>query len=304
MSAPMPRPMRRTRWRCGKTSIQSSIRKEHATPIGSRSISCPWCMRCAAAESASIGAAAERARDLMLQKRDAVLAELSEKLGRPSEWHEIGSTKWKAETFDQHSIAYPRTAKGNPSFRGGTTGWMVTIRTGCRSSSPRPPSTTTPPVKFLEGHILGHTVNGRIYAEIHPHRSDDGSGTCSLRFSYSDPPLQQMPARDKELAPLVRGVFLPEEGEVWAKPDISQQEFRFVVHYAMLRNLPRAKEAADLYRERSRRRLPRNGRGHDRPRARVGEGRELRQDIRRRRGEVRGNDRQAAARSAHDLRPV
>ena len=41
-----------------------------------------------------------------------------------------------------------------------------------------------------------------------------------------------MPAHDEELAPLIRGVFLPEEGEVWAKPDISQQEFRFIVHYA------------------------------------------------------------------------
>ena len=85
--------------------------------------------------------------------------------------------------------------------------------------------------KFLEGYILDHIVNGRIHAEIHPHRSEDG-GTRSLRFSYSDPPLQQMPSRDEELAPLIRGVFLPEEGEVWAKPDVSQQEFRFVVHYA------------------------------------------------------------------------
>ena len=95
--------------------------------------------------------------------------------------------------------------------------------------------------KFLEGHILDHIVNGRIHAEIHPHRSEDGNGTKSFRFSYSDPPLQQMPSRDEELAPLIRGVFLPEEGEVWAKPDISQQEFRFVVHYAVMHNLPARK---------------------------------------------------------------
>ena len=68
--------------------------------------------------------------------------------------------------------------------------------------------------KFLDGHILEHIVHGRIYAEIHPHRGDDGNGTRSLRFSYSDPPLQQMPSRDKELAPLIRGVFLPEPGEI------------------------------------------------------------------------------------------
>ena len=148
----------------------------------------------------------------------------------------------------QHSIAYPLTAKGNPSFRGGNTGWMVTNPHWLPQLIAKATKYNTAASRFLEGHILDLIINGRIYSDIHPHRSDDGSGTCSLRFSYSDPPLQQMPARDKELAPLVRGVFLPEEGEVWAKPDISQQEFRFVVHYAVLRNLPRAKEAADLYR--------------------------------------------------------
>src|SRR5262249_13237967 len=53
---------------------------------------------------------------------------------------------------------------------------------------------------------------------------------------------------DEELAPLIRGVFLPEPGEVWAKPDISQQEFRLIVHYAVMHNLPRAHEAAERYR--------------------------------------------------------
>ena len=57
-----------------------------------------------------------------------------------------------------------------------------------------------------------------------------------------------MPSRDRELGPLIRNVFLPEEGEVWCKPDISQQEFRFVVHHAVLRNLQGAKEAAEHYR--------------------------------------------------------
>ena len=54
-----------------------------------------------------------------------------------------------------------------------------------------------------------------------------------------------MAARDEEIAPLIRGVFLPEEGSVWAKPDISQQEFRFIVHYAAKLKLQRAQEAAE-----------------------------------------------------------
>jgi hypothetical protein len=57
-----------------------------------------------------------------------------------------------------------------------------------------------------------------------------------------------MPAHDEELAPLIRGVFLPEEGEWWAKPDISQQEFRFIVHYAARHGLRGAKEAVERYR--------------------------------------------------------
>jgi DNA polymerase I-like protein with 3'-5' exonuclease and polymerase domains len=58
-----------------------------------------------------------------------------------------------------------------------------------------------------------------------------------------------MTAHDEEIAPLIRGVFLPEEGKVWAKPDISQQEFRFIVHYAAELKLPRAEEAAARYRD-------------------------------------------------------
>ena len=91
-------------------------------------------------------------------------------------------------------------------------------------------------------------MNGRVHAEINPHRSE-GNGTKSFRFSYSNPPLQQMPSRDDELAPLIRGVFLPEEGEVWAKPDANQQEFRLVVHYASQVKLSKAAEAVARYRD-------------------------------------------------------
>jgi DNA polymerase I-like protein with 3'-5' exonuclease and polymerase domains len=58
-----------------------------------------------------------------------------------------------------------------------------------------------------------------------------------------------MPSRDEELAPLIRGIFLSEEGEVWAKPDVSQQEFRFVVHYANQHKLRKAPEAVTSYRD-------------------------------------------------------
>jgi DNA polymerase I-like protein with 3'-5' exonuclease and polymerase domains len=58
-----------------------------------------------------------------------------------------------------------------------------------------------------------------------------------------------MIGRDKEITPLVRGCFLPEPGEVWLKPDVSQAEFRLIVHYASVLKLPRAQEAVAMYRD-------------------------------------------------------
>ena len=57
-----------------------------------------------------------------------------------------------------------------------------------------------------------------------------------------------MPSRDKELAPLIRGVFLPEEGEVWAKPDVSSRNSAWLVHYAVQHGLRGRQEAAEVYR--------------------------------------------------------
>jgi DNA polymerase I-like protein with 3'-5' exonuclease and polymerase domains len=193
-------------------------------------------------------AAAEHARDLILQKRDAALTELSGHLGTCIGMDEIAGRKWLTQTFDAHKIKYPRTEKGNPSFTAGKSGWMATHQHWLPQLIARANKYDAAGSKFLEAHILGHIVNGRIHSEIHPHRSADGSGTCSFRFSYSDPPLQQMPVRDKELGPLIRSVFLAEQGEIWAKPDISQQEFRLVVPYAVLRKLPGALQAAEFYR--------------------------------------------------------
>ena len=192
--------------------------------------------------------AAEHARDLLLQKRDAVFAELSEKLGAAVAMDEIGRTKWLAETFDRYRIKYPRTEKGNPSFTAGNRGWMPKHEHWLPQLIVKADKYNNAAVNFLQTYILNHVVNGRVHAEIHPHRGDDGSGTRSLRFSYSSPPLQLMPAHDEELAPLIRGVFLPEEGETWAKCDISQQEFRFIVHYAVRHRLQGAREAVERYR--------------------------------------------------------
>src|SRR6516165_4530811 len=190
--------------------------------------------------------AAEQARNLILAKRDAVLAQISEKLDTSVGMEEINGRKWLVSTFDRLGIKYEYTEKGNPSFKGGKKGWM-------RQSSHWLPTLISAAHQFhqygdnfLQTQILDHIKNGRVYGEIHPHRSDAG-GARSFRFSYSHPPLQQMPKHDEVLAPLIRKVFLPKEGEVWADLNYSQQEFRLLVHFAVRHRLTGAAEARDRY---------------------------------------------------------
>jgi DNA polymerase I-like protein with 3'-5' exonuclease and polymerase domains len=94
--------------------------------------------------------------------------------------------------------------------------------------------------------ILKHEHCGRIHADINQIRSDDG-GTVTGRFSYSNPNLQQIPARDPETGPLLRSLFIPEEGCKWGTFDYSQQEPRLVAHYALKFSLPSVNKIADSY---------------------------------------------------------
>jgi DNA polymerase I-like protein with 3'-5' exonuclease and polymerase domains len=48
---------------------------------------------------------------------------------------------------------------------------------------------------------------------------------------------------------MVRGLFLPEDGDMWAANDFSSQEPRLLVHYATLLGLPGAEKMAQAYRD-------------------------------------------------------
>jgi len=94
--------------------------------------------------------------------------------------------------------------------------------------------------------ILDHSHNGRIHADINQIRSDDG-GTVTGRFSYANPNLQQIPARDPDTGPLIRSLFIPEEGCIWGTFDYSQQEPRLVAHYALRFGLSSAEPISEAY---------------------------------------------------------
>ena len=105
---------------------------------------------------------------------------------------------------------------------------------------------------FLRGHVLGHEHKGRIHADLNQLKSEreegGGYGTVSGRYSSTSPNLQQLPARDPEWGPLIRSLFLPEEGELIASADYSSQEPRLAVHFAYLAGLRGAYEAVQRFR--------------------------------------------------------
>jgi len=96
--------------------------------------------------------------------------------------------------------------------------------------------------------ILKHVHKGRIHADINQLRGDSG-GTITGRFSYQNPNLQQIPARNKDLGPIIRRIFIPEKDHLWGCFDYNQQEPRLVVHYALLQNLYGVDKIADAYKE-------------------------------------------------------
>ena len=141
---------------------------------------------------------------------------------------DIWAARQIGEAFDKLKIEYPRTEKtGEPSF---TQNWLHNSKHQISQLIVQAREINKFHNTFLAG-ILKYEHKGRVHAEINQLRSDSG-GTVSGRLSMSNPNLQQLPARNKEFGPKIRGLFLPEEDHKWGSFDYSQQEPRMVVHYA------------------------------------------------------------------------
>tara|TARA_A100001035_G_scaffold279358_1_gene280528 strand:+ start:1664 stop:3520 length:1857 start_codon:yes stop_codon:yes gene_type:complete len=148
-----------------------------------------------------------------------------------------------AKVFDKLGLTYERTAKSQaPSF---TKNFISNhehpvVRMIAKAREVNKAHTT-----FIDT-IVKHEHKGRIHADINQIRSDQG-GTVTGRFSYSNPNLQQLPARNKDLGPMIRSIFIPEKGHTWGCFDYSQQEPRLVVHYAALHKFPSVNDVIDNY---------------------------------------------------------
>ena len=156
---------------------------------------------------------------------------------------QIWAARSIAEVFEKLKLPFDRTEKtDSPSF---TKNFISkhehpVVRMIAEARKINKVSTT-----FIDT-ILEHEHNGRIHADINQIRSDDG-GTVTGRFSYANPNLQQIPARDPDTGPLIRSLFIPEEGCKWGTFDYSQQEPRLVTHYGIRFEYESARTIADAY---------------------------------------------------------
>ena len=155
---------------------------------------------------------------------------------------EIWAAASIAKAFDIVKLPYDRTEKGAPSF---TKNFLATHPAELPKLINQAREINKANTTFIDT-ILKHNYKGRIHSDINQIRSDDG-GTVTGRFSYSNPNLQQIPARHKELGPLIRSLFIPEEGHKWGCFDYSQQEPRIVVHFASLLKLEGTQTIVDGY---------------------------------------------------------
>lgn len=186
-------------------------------------------------------AKAERMGEEFKAERDRVLAELKRVTGMNLDVWSNGSLEM---AYKQMSVKYPVTEKGNSSF---TAPWLEAQSDPLSNLVVKARKMDRAESTFSTGMILEHAFHGRLHCQFHQLKNDD-YGTISYRFSSSNPNLQQVPARDPYLGPLIRSLFIPDEGGRWAKFDYSQQEPRLTVHYAELLKLAGAQEAGDYLR--------------------------------------------------------
>jgi DNA polymerase I-like protein with 3'-5' exonuclease and polymerase domains len=185
---------------------------------------------------------AHKLKQKLIEQEKQCLHQIKKETGIDTQ---IWAARSIAQVFEKLQLPFDRTEKTNsPSF---TKNFLQNhphplVKLITRAREINKAHTT-----FIDT-IIKHSYKGRIHAEINQLRGDNG-GTVTGRFSYSNPNLQQIPARNKDLGPKIRSLFIPEEGHTWGCFDYNQQEPRLVVHYATLQNLMGIDEVLDSYKK-------------------------------------------------------
>ena len=168
---------------------------------------------------------ANKLKQQLLSQEQGILIEIKKQTGIETQ---IWAARSISTVFDKLNLPYERTEKSHaPSF---TKNFLSEHKHPIVNMIAKAREINKAHTTFIDT-ILKFEHKGRIHADINPIKSDQG-GTVTGRFSYANPNLQQIPARNKELGPMIRSLFIPEVGHKWGCFDYSQQEPRLVVHYA------------------------------------------------------------------------
>lgn len=179
--------------------------------------------------------AAEQAKKELRQKVVGLVSDIKNLSG-------VAVDLWAADSvakaFSRCGVPFGKTPTGKPSF---PSDWLEhhdhPLAGMLRQARKYDKAIGT----FIDGYVINSQVNGRVHGQFHQLRSDNG-GTVVGRFSSSLPNLENLPARDPEIGSLVRGLFLPEEGQEWHCADFSQIQFRIMTHYAIGKGAEEARE--------------------------------------------------------------
>jgi DNA polymerase I-like protein with 3'-5' exonuclease and polymerase domains len=177
----------------------------------------------------------------MRKREKELLQHMKEQVGAPVD---VWAAQSVAHAFDRLGIAYSKTTNGLPSF---TKGFLDSCEHPLAKMIVEAREVNKTHSTFLQPYMDFSAKTGRIHPHVNQMRSDDG-GTVTGRLSMANPNLQQVPARHEIIGPMVRSLFLPENGQLWASNDFSSQEPRLLVHYASLLGLPGADVMVDAYR--------------------------------------------------------
>ena len=192
---------------------------------------------------------------LSVEKEQAALERITELTGVPLGMYEdCGKTKSEitlktklVEIMARIKVPVPVTEAGNDSI---TNDWLMALEHPVADVIREAKKWNKLRTTFVAS-IHTHSVGDRIHCTFNQMIGEEDGDVDGARFgrlSCKLPNLQQQPARDPEIGPLWRSIYLPDEGGEWACLDYSQQEPRWLVHYAELCGFPRAKEAAEAYR--------------------------------------------------------
>jgi DNA polymerase I-like protein with 3'-5' exonuclease and polymerase domains len=171
-----------------------------------------------------VARAEQEERRLLAEKKD-IIAQLKHVTGLTVDLWSSGSVEG---ALLEAGIKPPRTDAGAASI---TAGWLEGLDHDVPRLILRGRRTDKLAGTFVRNYFLDHQIDGRVHANFSPLRSDAG-GAVTGRFSCSGPNLQNLSARNPESAKIVRGLCLPEEGQLWASSDWSSQEPRLTVHFA------------------------------------------------------------------------